>query len=602
VDRKLRGMRKLVSVLVILCMLTSLAAVTGPAFAGVDDEGLQGASVNNTLPLEEDPGSGENPPIYGVSDLKTSHEFPAVTGSFEVIVPKEGEEEGTENKTCKVSFTPSIEEGGTPFFTAIVLGSESILTIRNNNLNERADVDETEDIYIEHEELLSTEITVSEEYTELADTYYEIIYQVEFYATEATADPNALVGELKYRVRVYDSPLLGIEVDYRDKKTTHYGYHAAYIEEDIFNSTVEVNLVRESGEDDPGKRAEPVEGVPTNIFYYWGASDNKYCTFKPTDVWVSTGANGTATFIIGDGANTIMSGDIGLPAEALYGKLVQGSDSMSQYYTYPDLKDFKGTLKVKVINTFDEPLKDRTVQIWGGVKYDHKLGAKTNDQGIAEIRYPSDTISEDVKDLTITELPTFSLKWNLTQVTDNPSRIVEGHNAPLYLSPEVYVSEGYSGFSHMEVRGIKLQVYDTEDPERVLIETPAMAFQEKYTNRDITIFGSHRAYIEISPKDWAEKKLGIRAVVANKDEGAREKYQVRSYVEDKTSSRELYEPKKDLYLRFCSPPCGYRGKQFFYILQRPGSTKGIYKENIPGPHKICGEEPYVYRQTPILHS
>ena len=29
-DRKLRGMRKLVSVLVILCMLTSLAAVTGP--------------------------------------------------------------------------------------------------------------------------------------------------------------------------------------------------------------------------------------------------------------------------------------------------------------------------------------------------------------------------------------------------------------------------------------------------------------------------------------------------------------------------------------------------------------------------------------------
>ena len=55
-DRKLRGMRKLVSVLVILCMLTSLAAVTGPVFAAEEDMGLQGASteginINSTYVL-----------------------------------------------------------------------------------------------------------------------------------------------------------------------------------------------------------------------------------------------------------------------------------------------------------------------------------------------------------------------------------------------------------------------------------------------------------------------------------------------------------------------------------------------------------------------
>ena len=582
-DRKLRGMRKLVSVLVILCMLTSLVIVTGPVFAGVDYE---------MLTSEEDT---DNP--MKLSDSKTSHEFSEVKhDSFGVTVK---DEETDEESTiyCQVSFIPSIEEGETPtpFFTAEILGSESILTIRENNIYERAEVN-IESVKIEYPEGYSDlveagdpRITVSEEDNSGTDIIYDLIFEVDFYS-KAKLDVEKIT--LQHKVRVYDSPLLGVEVDYREKKTTHYGYYAAYIEEDIFNSTVEVNLVRESGEDDPGKRAEPVEGVPTNIFYYWGASDYKYCTFKPTDAWVLTDANGTATFIIGDGANTIMNGDIGLPAEALYGKLVQGLDSnLSQYYTYPDLKDFEGTLKVKVVNTFGEPLKDKNVQIWGGVKYDHKLGSYTDDQGIATIRYPSETTSEAVKDLTITELPTFSLKWNITQVIDNPSRIVEGHNAPLYLSPEVYVSEGYSGFSYMEVRGVKLQVYDTEDPERVLIETPAMAYQEKYTNRDITIFGSHRAYIEISPKDWAGKKLGIRAVVANKDEGAREKYQVRSYVEDKTSSRELYVPKKTFTFAFVPLRVGTEENNSSVSYSGLGPQKEYIRKVFPAPIKFVEKSP-----------
>ena len=70
-----------------------------------------------------------------------------------------------------------------------------------------------------------------------------------------------------------------------------------------------------------------------------------------------------------------------------------------------------------------------------------------------------------------------------------------------------------------------------------------MAFKEKYDpQRDIILRGSHRAYIKISPEDLAGKHLGIRAVVRNKDEGVRDKEQVRGYIEDPVSSHQLYEP------------------------------------------------------------
>lgn len=48
-DRKLRGMRKLVSVLVILCMLTSLAAVTGPVFAAEEESSVKVTYVPSIL-------------------------------------------------------------------------------------------------------------------------------------------------------------------------------------------------------------------------------------------------------------------------------------------------------------------------------------------------------------------------------------------------------------------------------------------------------------------------------------------------------------------------------------------------------------------------
>ena len=536
-------------------------------------------------------GYAEGAAIKGLLDLKTSHEFPVETGTLEVTVPKEVGE-GNDIISCEVSFVPSIIEGDTPtpFFTAVALDQESIFTIRDNDIYVRA-VIENDDISIEYPELLDADVTISPEYGEETDIYYDIIYRVDFYATDATATPNKLIGELQHTVRVYDSPLLGVEINYDEQISSHYGYEAAYIEEDIWNSTVQVNIKRESGEDEIGNRTEPVEGVLTNIFYYWGASDNKYCTFKPTEDGVLTNADGIAEFT-GEGLDLIER-EIGIPAQALYGKLEKAlANDLSQYYTYPDLKGFEGILKVKVVNTEREPLKGRNVQIWGGVKYDHKAGAETDDQGIATIRYPSTTISTDVKELTMTELPTFSLKWNVTQVIDNPERIVDGHNAPLYLSPEIYVSEGYSKNPYTEIRGVRLQVYDVENPDKVLIETSPRAFKEKYDERrDIVVRGAHRAYIKISPQDWKSKKLGIRAVVPNKDEGVREEYQVRGYVEDKTSTRELYVPKKTFTFAFVPLRVGSEENNSSVSYGGLSPQKEYIRKIFPAPVKFVEKSP-----------
>lgn len=548
-----------------------------------------GANSMQMMTLE---GSGDDEePI-----LKTSHEFPEVTGTFEVRIPKEGEEDEDSYVYCDVSFIPSIEEGVTPFFIANGLyGNEEVYTIRENNIDDRADINE-EDIYIEHPDLVEageTRIIFSEEYYNDTgiELYYKIFFEVDFYSLKV---PGELLGTVRSEVNVNDSPFLGVYVDYGGQISTHYHeYWAAYIEEDIWNSTVQVNIKRESGEEDPALRTEPVAGVPTKIFYYWGSSDAPYCIFKPTDSWETTDSDGSAAFIIGVGSN-IIERDIGIPAPVLYGKLVKGlgQDNLAQYYTYTGLKDFEGIIKVKVVNTENEPLKGRTVQFWGGVKYDYKTGDDTDDQGIATIRYPSTTVSTDEKELTMTELPTFSLKWNLTQVIDNPERIVDGHNAPLYLSPEIYVSEGYSKNPYTEIRGVKLQVYDVESPDKVLIETSPRAFKEKYDEqRDIVVRGAHRAYIKISPQDWKSKKLGIRAVVPNKDEGAREKYQVRAYVEDKTSARKLYVPKKTFTFAFVPLRVGSEENNSSVSYGSLGQQKEFIRKIFPAPVKFVEKSP-----------
>ncbi|MDD4583644.1 MAG: S-layer homology domain-containing protein [Eubacteriales bacterium] len=597
-DRKLRGMRKLVSVLVILCMLTSLAAVTGPVFAAEEDMGLQGASTEGInmiqmLTSEEDPGDGEGPPIYGGSDLKTTHQFPGVKGTFAVHVPEDGEREA-HDESCGVSFIPTIEECETPFYIANGLHGVSVFTIRDSDVDQKVAISNIE---IERGDLLKAgepRITFSEGYDNdtRGEIFYYIYLELDFYSLK---EPDKLIGTLEYEVQVYDSPSIGVDVNYDGEISSYDEYGISYVEGDIWNSKVNIKVIRDSADDS----IEPVAGALTNIYYFWGKSSSNmnkpFCIFKPIPIekeWIETGLDGIATFTIGGGGFSV-DFSIGVSSPALYGKLVNGSgqDSLDQYYTYPDLKDFEGTLKVRVVNTFGEPLKGRNVQIWGGVKFDHSAGATTDDQGIATIRYPSTTVSTQEKELKITELPTFSLKWNITQVIDNPSRIVEGHNAPLYLSPEVYVSEGYSTHSYMEVRGVELQVYDTEDPERVLIKTPAMAFQEKYINRDITIFGSHRAYIKISPKDWADKKLGIRAVVANKDEGAREKYQVRSYVEDKTVSRELYEPKKTFTFAYVPLRVGAEENNSSVSYSGLGPQKEYIRKILPAPIKFVEKSP-----------
>ena len=114
----------------------------------------------------------------GVSDLKTSYEFPEVTGYFFVHVPKEGEE-GEDVYECKVGFTPIIKEGDTPFYIANGLyGKEAVFTIRDNDVYDRADIN-IEDIYIEKPDLVKqvNHITFL-----MRDEWYDIIFEVDFYS------------------------------------------------------------------------------------------------------------------------------------------------------------------------------------------------------------------------------------------------------------------------------------------------------------------------------------------------------------------------------------------------------------------------------------
>lgn len=540
----------------------------------------------------EDPPISEEPPIYGVSDIKTSYEFAQITGYFEVLVPEEGDEE--EYYTyCEVGFTPIIEEGEIPFYIANGLyGPEAVFTIRDSDIYERATVD-LEDINIEKPDLVEADEPriIYEEYD---PWFYFIVFEVDFYSKKV---PDELIGTLRTEVQVYDSPLLAVEINNEGQISLHDDYDRnLYIDGDIWNSTVQVNIIRKSAEDNN----EPVAGVPTNLYYYWGrqsSNNNKaYCIFRPTDRWETTNTDGIATFTIGSG-DFLIERAIGVVAPALYGKLVKGVGQndlydLSQYYTYPDLKDFEGIIKVKVVNTEGEPLKDRTVQFWGGAKYNDFGGGITNEEGIAEIRYPSSTTSTEEIELTMTELPTFEFKWNLTQVIDNPSRIVKGHNAPLYLSPEIKVTEGYFKNPYTEIKGVKIQVYDIDHPEKTLIETPPMAFKEKYDpQRDIILRGSHRAYIKISPEDLAGKHLGIRAVVRNKDEGVRDKEQVRGYIEDPVSSHQLYEPKKEFTFAFVPLQVGSEENSSSISYGSLSKQKEFIRKIFPAPIKFVAKSP-----------
>lgn len=566
--------------------------MTFPTPAGANRMQMMEAEDNG-----EDPPINEDPPIYGVSDIKTSYDFTKVTKNFEVRIPKPGEDDEYSYKYCEVSFIPSIEEGDTPFYIANGLyGKEAVYTIRDNDIDTRANIN-AEDIYIEDSDLVEAgepRITFSEEYyNDTGNLSYKIFFAVDFYSLKV---PGELLGTVWSEVEVNDSPYLCIEVDYEGQISAYDDYDvywAKYIKEDIWNSTVQVTVTRET--DDQVKR-EPVEGVLTNLYYYWGtnsSTNNKpYCIFRPTDFWETTNTDGIATFTIGSGG-FLIEREVGVSAPALYGVLIKDftKPDLYQYYTYPDLKDFEGIIKVKVVNTVKEPLEGRTVQFRGGAKFDGIAAGETDEAGIVEIRYPASTTSENVEELTMTELPTFELKWNLTQVIDNPSRIVKGHNAPLYLSPEVKVSEGYFEMPNISlVKGVKLQVYDVDNPEKTLIETSAMSFQEKYIYIDISK-GANRAYIKISPEDWASKRLGIRAVVPNKDAGAREKYQVRGYVEDKAPKSEFYEPKKEFTFVFVPLQVGAEENNSSISYGDISKQKEFIKKIFPAPIKFVEKSP-----------
>ena len=80
-------------------------------------------------------------------------------------------------------------------------------------------------------------------------------------------------------------------------------------------------------------------------------------------------------------------------------------------------------------------------------------------------------------------------------------------------------------------------------------------------------------------------------MVANKDEGAREKYQVRSYVEDKTSSRELYVPKKTFTFAFVPLRVGTEENNSSVSYSGLGPQKEYIRKVFPAPIKFVEKSP-----------
>ena len=102
---------------------------------------------------------------------------------------------------------------------------------------------------------------------------------------------------------------------------------------------------------------------------------------------------------------------------------------------------------------------------------------------------------------------------------------------------------------------------------------------------------SHRAYIKISPEDLAGKHLGIRAVVRNKDEGVRDKEQVRGYIEDPVSSHQLYEPKKGFTFAFVPLQVGSEENSSSISYGSLSKQKEFIRKIFPAPIKFVEKSP-----------
>jgi len=530
-----------VSILLVVCFFVALPATAIEGHFPFDEQVPGGVAQNDYLQSEEDQkvifsGTGSFAPVKSSSELKSSHEFFVSYSNF--FYDKDADKETYHD----VSFYAKISSG-----KLFLVDEErnNVFTVKNSRIFEGSSVTGIDKPGFVQSSQPRVECLDNPE----DNMSHTIKFEVDFSCTK-----NKYT--VSFFVRVFDRPRLEITTkDSEGETRVHYNSHTWLhaIDGDIWNSKIDIEVVRDSEENN---KTVPVPGVNTKTRFFWGdredASDSR-CFFDDNQQATSD-EDGIASLVYGSGGSLNYTHTVGVRAPELYASIhiANTTGAETKYYTFPSLKDFKGVINVKVVDVLGNPVPGWQVRFWGGAEYNKQWGAISDENGIAAVRYPRQTPSNDTTDLTMTVFPKLNMVWNLTQVIDNPSRIVKGHNAPLYLSPTVYVAPGYFEKEFSQITDVYLEVYDYNDAEKQTITRldPAGYRNDykEYPNK--VIAGEHRAYIKVRPEDLNEKRLAIRALVKNKDDGAREEEVIIGNIIDPVSERQLYKAKKTFNFAF----------------------------------------------------
>ncbi len=383
---------------------------------------------------------------------------------------------------------------------------------------------------------------------------------------------------VEVEVSFYENEIMKVGLITRDEAGNEADERNLHLHEilgkDPFIHDIRVDFECYGDEDDPGKSV-PRAGQESRIFFRWVTAHGYGHTvtwYMANGLWERSNVEGETLFTgRGNGATFELS-PIRVPAPALFARIIpQHGDYhpffKDKYFTYDDLGNFEGSIKVNVVTPDGDPLPDMRVQFWGGANLGHLSEKTTDKNGELEINYPPGTDGTDSVSLEMTVFPLMDLYWYLTQVVDNPSRIVVDHKAPLFVSPYVFVKQKYP--SDKKLQGVGIEVYDSKNPDVVINQSPPSGYRRyandtyagvgNYTNNEVVIQGKHRAYIQINPADLLPpKRLAVRAVMKDTDRGRRESRVILGTCEDRGSGssgneyvpHELYKARKEFNFIF----------------------------------------------------
>ncbi|NLI69260.1 MAG: hypothetical protein GX364_00130 [Firmicutes bacterium] len=309
-----------------------------------------------------------------------------------------------------------------------------------------------------------------------------------------------------------------------------------------FYGSIRLKLTTVSDEDS-GERV-PRANLKTRIAYAFGSFDRVYYLTE----WKTSDDSGIVELSpeFGGGLVTDYTDDsyrCTAPSEAVYARL-RNNVIGDQNYTFPHLSEFDGTLTVHMQDPEGNPVQGKQLVFWGGLLGLFNRSVSTDSEGKAIITFGN---SGKTESLIMTAFPPVDLEWNLTQTIDNPANIVDGRGAaPLYLSPKISVRSGSFQNSDFKLKNVGIEVYDIDDPDRVIARSKSSSFSEEYSNAEIRS-GRHRLYLEISPSLLENHKIGIRAVTKSPDAGDRGNPLVLGTITDPAPTRDIHVPRKNSF-------------------------------------------------------